>query len=55
MNGGKSSEDYISRPPMCQCALKISRPPCPDCTRLINEVNKGKDGKGNCNKIKVCD
>lgn len=35
--------------------LKISRPPCPDCTRLINEVNKGKDGSGECNRIKVCD
>lgn len=35
--------------------LRISRPPCDDCTRLINEINKGKDGKGKCNKIKVCD
>jgi hypothetical protein len=51
----KIIEDWFKGGSKGTLVLKISRPPCPDCTRLINEVNKGKDGKGECNKIKVCD
>jgi len=51
----KIIEDWFSKGAQGVLMLKISRPPCPDCTRLINEVNKGPDGQGNCNKIKVCD
>jgi hypothetical protein len=50
----KIIEDWFRSGAQGVLVLKISRPPCPDCTRLINEVNKGTDGKGDCNKIKVC-
>lgn len=51
----KIIEDFFALGGEGTLLLKISRPPCPECTRLIFEVNKGTDGKGNCQKIFVCE
>lgn len=51
----KIIEDFFANGAQGTLVLKITQPPCPECSRLITEVNKGKDGKGKCDKIKVCE
>jgi hypothetical protein len=51
----KIIEDFFAAGAQGTLVLSITQPPCPECSRLISEVNRGKDGKGECNKIKVCE
>lgn len=56
----KIIEDFFKPPNngQGQLVLKIGGKkdsPCPDCARLIKEVNEGKGGNGKCNVIKVCE
>jgi Domain of unknown function (DUF4150) len=50
----KIIEDYFASGAQGTLVLAITQAPCHECARLISEVNKGKDGSGNCDKIKVC-
>jgi hypothetical protein len=50
----KLIEDFFRGGGKGKLVISVSKKPCPDCQRLIDEVNKGKDGKGRCNKITVC-
>ena len=51
----KIIEDFFAGGAQGTLVLAITQPPCPECSRLIGEVNRGKDGKGDCNKIKICE
>lgn len=51
----KIIEDFFAAGAQGTLILAITQPPCTECSRLISEVNKGKNGDGNCNKIKVCE
>lgn len=50
----KMIEDFFKNGAKGTLVIAVSKSPCKDCSRLINEVNKGKDGK-ECNKIVVCE
>jgi hypothetical protein len=50
----KIIEDFFAGGAKGVLVLSISKSPCKHCSRLINEINKGKDGK-ECNKIIVCE
>ncbi len=50
----KIIEDFFSNGAIGTLVISVSKSPCEHCSRLINEVNKGKDGK-ECNKIIVCE
>jgi hypothetical protein len=50
----KMIEDFFANGAKGTLVIAVSKSPCKDCSRLINEVNKGKDGK-ECNKIIVCE
>jgi hypothetical protein len=50
----KIIEDFFAAGAQGTLVLAITQPPCRECSRLISEVNRGKDGKGECNKIKFC-
>ncbi len=49
----KMIEDFFKGGAKGKLVISVSRAPCDDCTRLINEVNRGKDGK-KCDKVQVC-
>ena len=51
----KIIEDFFAGGAQGTLVLAITQPPCAECSRMISEVNKGKDGNGECNKIKVCE
>jgi hypothetical protein len=51
----KIIEDWFKAGAKGRLILNPSKAPCEDCSRLINEVNKSKDGKKNCDKILVCE
>jgi len=50
----KMIEDFFANGAKGTLVIAVSKSPCEHCSRLINEVNKGKDGK-KCNKIIVCE
>ena len=50
----KLIEDFFRGGGQGVLVLKISRPPCPECSRLIESVNKNKSGGPDCNKVYVC-
>ncbi len=49
----KIIEDWFKAGAKGKLLLNPSKTPCPDCSRMINEVNKGEKGK-KCDKIEVC-
>ncbi len=51
----KIIEDFFAGGAQGMLILKVTQPPCPQCSRLIREANKGKNGDGDCKKIKVCE
>jgi hypothetical protein len=51
----KIIEDFFAAGAVGTLVLSITQAPCDECSRLIREVNKGKDGQGNCKKIFVCE
>lgn len=50
----KIIEDFFKSGAQGILVLKISRPPCVECDRLIQSVNKNHSGGPDCNKIYVC-
>ncbi len=50
----KLIEDFFKAGGQGTLTISVSKKPCDDCQRLIDEVNKGKNGKGKCNKIIIC-
>lgn len=50
----KIIEDYFASGAKGHLVIAVSKSPCEHCSRLINEVNKGSNGK-NCNKITICE
>lgn len=50
----KIIEDWFKAGAKGKLILNPSKRPCEDCSRMINEINKGKDGK-QCDKIIVCE
>ncbi len=49
----KIIEDYFASGAKGRLVIAVNKPPCADCARLINEVNKGSRGR-KCNRITVC-
>ena len=49
----KMIEDFFANGARGTLVIAVSKSPCKHCSRLINEVNMGKNGK-KCNKIIVC-
>ncbi|MEW5702960.1 MAG: hypothetical protein AB1792_12125 [Candidatus Zixiibacteriota bacterium] len=50
----KIIEDFFKGGGQGKLVLSITKKPCEDCQRLIDEVNKGTDGQGDCDIITVC-
>jgi hypothetical protein len=50
----KLIEDFFKGGGQGVLVLKISRPPCPQCDRLIRAVNENSSGGPDCNKVYVC-
>ncbi len=50
----KMVEDFFKNGAKGTLVIAVSKSPCKHCSRLINEVNKGKNGK-ECNKVIVCE
>jgi len=51
----KMIEDWFAKGAPGTLLIIVSKPVCPQCKKLIDGINKGPDGKGKCNKIKVCE
>lgn len=50
----KMIEDWFKSGAKGRLLINPSKTPCKECSRMINEVNKGSSGK-RCNKIIVCE
>lgn len=50
----KMIEEFFANRSIGTLVIAVNKSPCEDCSRLINEVNSGKNGK-KCNKIIVCE
>lgn len=50
----KMIEEFFANGAKGTLVIAVSKSPCEDCSRLINEVNSGQKGK-QCNKVIVCE
>jgi hypothetical protein len=50
----KMIEQFFENGAKGTLVIAVNKSPCEDCSRLINEVNKGSNGK-QCNKVIVCE